>query len=122
MAPEAVRLHTRDKRVVDATAEITRYGAAVRILRGGAIAVVAIVIGAVTILIPVLHFVLPWAIPLAGFGVGAYVALQGVIVGEVRATCPDCSAAIAAPGGTASEDVWIRCPKCTLPLRLEILG
>lgn len=121
MAPELVRLHTRDRRVVDATAEITRYGLGVRLLRGGAIAAIAVVVGAVTIVIPVLHLVLPWAIPLAGLGVGAYVALQGVIVGEIRATCPDCGAPIATSGGTASEDVWIRCPTCTLPLRLEIL-
>ena len=119
---ERVSFHTRDRRVIEGTADVERRGMASRILRGGGIALVGIGLGAASLPVPGLHFVAPPALSLLGLGIGAYVARQSVIVGTVRATCPDCGAAIEAHGGTASEDVWIRCPACTLPLRVEVLS
>ena len=78
MAPERIRLMTRDRRAVAADADVVRYSMGARIGRGGAIFLIGVAIGAPTIVIPVLHLVLPWAIPLLALLLGILIARQAV--------------------------------------------
>ena len=120
MAAERIRLRTRDRRAIDADADVVRYAMPMRFARGGGIFLVGVALGAATLPIPVLHLILPWGIPLLALMIGVFVARQAIVAREVRATCPDCASPIVAPGGPVGDDLWIRCPKCTLPLHVEV--
>jgi len=121
MADEKTQLRTRDGRFIDADAYVKHYGAGARILRGGGTVVGFVCLGAFSILIPGVHLVLPWFLPLLGLGLGAYIARVSLYVGEVRGTCPDCDTdmVIEKSGAVAKDEaLWLRCPHCTLPMEL----
>lgn len=119
-ATESVRLHTRDKRTIEAQAEVIRYSQGARIGRALAVGVGGFVVGAATIVIPVAHLILPWLIPILGLFGAWYVLHTGARVPEVRAKCPDCGKEFAVEGGPWEDPLWIRCPDCTLPMRVDI--
>jgi len=120
MGKESIRLHTRDKRTIEAEAEVTRYSQGARIGRAAAVAVIGTGIGAATIVIPVAHLILPWLIPILSW-VGAYFVYRtGAKVPEVHATCPDCDTEFRVEAGAWEDPLWIRCPECKLPLRVDI--
>jgi hypothetical protein len=121
MTVEASQLRTRDGRFVEAQAEVVRYGTAARILRGGGTVFGFTAVGLMTIVVPGVHLVLPWLLPLIGLGLGAYIGRVTMKVGEVRGTCPDCAAemVIGKSGAVARDEaLWLRCPACTLPMEL----
>lgn len=120
MGMEQVRLHTRDDRVVDGTAEVIRRSTAERAGRAGGIALAGVALGAVSIAIPVVHLISTWLIPLIGFVLAYFVYRTAVVVPEVRCTCPDCGAETVMAGGAWEDPMWVRCTSCTLPLSVEL--
>jgi len=121
MSQEKAQLRTRDDRIVEVSAIVKRYGTASRLLRGGGTVLVFGLLGLLTIPVPGVHLVMPWFLPLLGLGLGAYIARVSLYVGEVRGTCPDCSAemVIEKSGAVARDEaLWLRCPQCTLPMEL----
>lgn len=120
MATEPVRLHTRDKRTVDASAEVVRADEGRRIAKAGAIFAAGLVAGLASIVVPVVHLVSTWALPLLGAAGAYFVYNQRVVIGRVRGTCPLCEAPLDAEGGALEDPMWIRCQACQGPLRLEL--
>ena len=122
MPVEPVRLHTRDKRTVDGEADFVRIGGGAATVRALAFLVGGLVLGAGSIVIPVAHFVLPWLLPIVGV-VAAVIAFRSRIkVPEVRVTCPECGSDAAIEAGAWEDPLWIRCPNCQLPLRVELVN
>jgi hypothetical protein len=122
MAIEKTQLMTRDGRVIEAEAEITRYGSGARMVRGGGVVVVFFMLAAIFVFVPGLHLVTTWFLPLLGLGLGAYIGRVSLWVGEVSGECPDCNKAmvIGKSGPVAADEaLWLRCPHCTLPLELS---
>jgi hypothetical protein len=117
---ETVKLHTRDKRVVEATADIRRLNGGVQAAKAMAFGFGGIFLGIGSILIPIAHFVLPWLLPIGGIIIGAWHASQKAIVNWVKGTCPMCGAAFQAEGGALEDPMWVRCTACAAPLRLEV--
>lgn len=122
---ERITLVTRDKREVEGTAEVTRVNPATRTAQFAGFAVGGLVLGLMTLPIPGVHFVGPWALPLLGFIVGGYMYGRTGTVSDVKGVCPGCEAAFTAPGGSLGNDaVWVRCGTagCETPLEVRAEG
>ena len=122
MATETVTLAQREGEPVSGTAEVTRYSAAARAARAWGLAIAGIVIGAASIVVPGVHLISTWLIPLLAIGLALYVRRIRARVGLINATCPSCGEpmSIESPGAVADEAVWVRCDKCTHPLELRL--
>ena len=121
MATETVTLKTRDKREVEGTAEVTRINPASRTMYMFGFPVAGLVLGLMTIPIPGVHFVAPWALPLMGLIVGGYLAGRTGVVSDVKATCPDCEESFVGEGGSLGNDaLYVRCSACNTPLEVVI--
>lgn len=122
MAVESILLHTRDKRTFEGEAEVKRLGTGARVLRAGAILVGGLVLGVGSVVIPVVHLISTWLLPILGL-IGAVVAFRVTIkVPEIRMTCPECAKAGQVVGGAWEDPLWVRCPHCQLPLRVELVA
>lgn len=107
---------------VAGSAEVTRYSSARRLGRAGAVALGGVVLGGLSILIPGLHLISTWLLPLLGIGVAGWLLSVHARVGLVEGTCPSCGQAmrIEGTGHVGSEAVWVRCNHCQHPLELVI--
>ncbi len=122
MATETVLLAPRQGDAVQGTTDVTRYGAGARAARAGGLLLGGLALGAATIVIPTVHLISTWLIPLLGAGVALYVYRVRARVGEITGTCPSCGEAmrIESPGAVADEAVWVRCDRCAHPLELRL--
>ena len=109
---EAITLSTPRKLSNQAEAEVVRTKAGTRLVKSLFIGIGGTVIGIMTILIPVAHFVTTWAIPLMSIFAAWYLYKMGPLIQRIVGTCPSCDAPIDVEGGTAAADLWIRCPSC----------
>lgn len=120
MASEPFELKTRRGVASVATAEVLRISHTTRFARAAAICVTGILIGAGTIIIPLVHFVGPWAIPLLSFALAAYVlTLRGRVL-SVEGPCPACgkTASFGDQGTLSNDPIWVLCPHCKEPLQV----
>ena len=115
----AERLALRHEEV-PVEAEITRIPQATRLLKGGGIAVVGILLGPATIWMPGVHMVSTWLLPLLGIGIGFYVYRIEMKLGTITGTCPSCTQRFEIEGGTVDEPMWLRCNHCQHPLEFLI--
>ncbi|MBX2799901.1 MAG: hypothetical protein KTR31_19635 [Myxococcales bacterium] len=120
MTNETVTLKQRSGDPVEGTAVVTRYAATDRTTRAGAIALGGILLGGLSIVVPGVHLISTWLLPLLGLGIAAYVHRIHARVGTVRGICPSCGEdmAIEDTGAVADEAVWVRCDRCTHPMEL----
>lgn len=120
MPAEPFELRTRRGVVSVATAAVERTSDVVRYGRAAVICVIGVVLGACTLVIPMVHFFAPWGLPLLSAGLAAYtLSLRGNIH-SVEGPCPACSRTVVlgAQGALSSEPIWILCPHCKEPLAL----
>ena len=117
MAAHSIQLRPRDGEAVAATAEVVRYGPGDRTSRAGLIAGCGIALGAMSIVVPGVHLISTWLLPLLGLGIAAYVYRIEAKVGPIAGPCPSCGATmnIEAPGSVADEAVWVRCDQLSPP-------
>ena len=109
---EAITLSTPKKVSNEAQAEVVRSSAGTQLGKALALAIGGTVLGAMSILIPVAHFVTTWAIPLVSIFAAWHIYKMGPHIQRIVGTCPSCEGAIDSEGGTAAPDLWIRCPHC----------
>ncbi|HHO50636.1 MAG TPA: hypothetical protein ENK18_07115 [Deltaproteobacteria bacterium] len=122
MSSEQVTLRQRKGEPVEATAEVVRYGSGERTTRAGSIAGAGVVLGGLSILIPGVHLISTWLLPLLGLGIASYYYRIRAKVGRITGTCPSCGEAmsISDVGTVTDEAVWVRCDKCSHPLELVL--
>ena len=122
MAIETVILAQRQGEPVQGTAEVTRYGAGARAARAWGLAIGGTVLGAASILVPGLHFVSTWLLPMLAIGLALYVVRIRARVGGITGVCPRCGEPmnVDSPGAVADEAVWVRCDQCMHPLELRL--
>jgi hypothetical protein len=118
MPTESTVVRTRDHLEAEVSAEITRYNLPVRLARSLPIFVGSVLLGAATIIIPAVHLISTWFIPLLGSGIALYFFRIHTKVGRITGTCPACSEAFHEQGGPYEDPMWIRCTHCTVPLEL----
>jgi hypothetical protein len=114
--PSVVR--TRDRLEADIKLEIFRYSLSARLMRSVPIFIAAVILGAVSILIPAVHLISTWAIPLLGTGIAIFIFRTNAKLGNVTGTCPSCSKSFSEAAGPYEEPMWIRCPSCNTPLQI----
>src|SRR5690606_4394395 len=90
MASEAITLKSRDGDTVEGTAEVVRFGEASRMARAGALAFGGLVLGIASIVVPVLHFVSTWLLPLVGVLAAVHVYRTPLRISRVETSCPSC--------------------------------
>ena len=118
MHQERATLRHRDGRTAEVEADVRRYSAGRRTGTAAAILAVAFIVGPSTIVVPGVHFVAPWLVPLLGIGVALYIYRRVMIVDEVRGDCIDCGQAmrITEGGSVGNDPLWVRCPHCNTPM------
>jgi len=115
---EPAVLRHRDGRTVAATARVRRYSTTRRGITAAAILLVAFTVGPATIIIPGVHFVAPWLIPLLGIGIALYLYRRKLVVFSVSGPCPDCGVDMSIDdcGSVGNDPLWLRCSGCNTPL------
>lgn len=121
MSGEVVRLEARDGGVAEGSAEVTRYSSGQRLGKALLVGIGGTIVGICTIVIPGLHFVTTWLVPLLSIGTAIYLYGRKGAVSAVKCTCPGCSEAMEAEGGAWEDPMWVRCNHCNTPLRV-VLG
>jgi hypothetical protein len=119
---EGVTLRMRDGRESQAQAEVQRVSPGARAVRVAVPVVGGLVLGAVTLPIPGLHFFAPWFLPLLGISMGVYLSRVSARVARISGPCPSCGAQVEATGlgSVGAEAVWLKCDACGAPLELRV--
>lgn len=105
-----------------AEAEVIRYTDATRISRGvGAIAA-GILFGGICIIVPILHLITTWALPLLGIAAGVYLLNTRYKVKGLRGECPACGKEVELSSGSPDGPVKAVCPKCRQFLEVVPIG
>lgn len=117
---EPVTVEDRHHEQAEGTAEVVRFNTAQRLTRAVPVAVIGTIVGLGTIVIPGLHLVSTWAIPLLSIGIAAYLYQRRGTVDRVQGSCPSCSAALDADGGAWEDPMWVRCKSCEAPLQVVL--
>jgi hypothetical protein len=120
--PERITLTPRQGQPVAAEADVRRPSESGRVAKAAAWGLGGLVLGGLSIFIPIAHFVTTWAIPLAGFGMAWWTMSVRAYVERVRGECPSCGKAFDVEGGPMDDPMWVRCPHCKLPLQLTLSG
>src|SRR5688572_6619855 len=122
IASEPIALRARDGSIAAGQARVKHWSRSVRYGRAAAIATVGVVMGALTIVVPVLHLVSTWLIPCVGLVLALFVLRMRSQVEEIEGSCPKCQATVrGGPFGAVSHDepLWVRCPACTVPMEVQ---
>lgn len=117
---EKITLRRRNGVAGPADAEVRRTTPLGRTVRAFGIFFASVLLGLPTVVIPGAHFILPWAIPLTGGLIAAYVFGKEGDVDSVRGACPECQAVVDLPGGPIEASMWRKCPACGVPLQIEV--
>ena len=117
--PEEVITWTAAGRQAKATAEVDRYGPAARTMRAGLFIGGGLLGGGACIIVPVLHLITTWALPLLGIVLGARAYKTEMKLYALTGPCPACNVPIQLAGGAAHELI-LSCPKCGEKLEVEL--
>lgn len=114
---ETVTLRRRNGTSGPAEAEVRRTSEGMRSVQAFGIFFGCVIVGVCTIVIPVAHLILPWAIPLIGAIIAVYVYGKKGDVDSVRGVCPACETEVDLLGGPIEASMWRACPSCKEPLQ-----
>ncbi len=114
-----VKLTTLDNReaILDGWAENLSVSA--RLKRVAKVVVWFWAIAAFTVLLPILHFILPPALLLCGACAGLAVWRQARIVRDARGPCPSCGEPLSFPLLVRRERMKDTCPSCRHSFRIS---
>ncbi len=116
-----ITLRAQDGRTAPAAATIERYSEAARIGKAAGFFVGGFVLGGACLIVPVLHLVTTWALPLAGIVMGLRTLKIQRRLSRINGTCPACTRRIELRGGPVKAAIWRVCPECDKDLEI-VLG
>jgi hypothetical protein len=102
--------------------DVARYSDVARIAIGTLWIVGGVLGGLMFIIVPVVHLITTWALPLGGILLGLRAYKRRLVVYQVTATCPACHEPIDLVGGSVDDPAWQTCPKCKTPLKVRPTG
>lgn len=117
---EDITLEDRDGNSSPGKAVVHRYSTGQRLGKSVPIAVGGVLLGAASIVIPGVHLISTWAIPLLSFGIAWYFFSRIGAVEAVEGTCPACGASMGSDGGPWEDPMWVRCDQCNKPLQVKL--
>ena len=118
MPEEPVVFETADGASGPAVAEIVRYGRGARISKAILYIVAGLVGGAACIIVPVVHLLTTWGLPLVGILMGVRALRTHERIVTVAGPCPGCGEPVELPGGSMT-DVRI-CSACKASLTINL--
>lgn len=120
MPTEAITLKHRDGRTAEAQAGIRRYSAGSRATKAGIILAICFTVGPATIVVPGVHFVAPWALPLMGLFIATYIYRRTAVIDVVDGTCIECGKTMHVEDKqpVGNETLYFRCNHCQTPHEL----
>ncbi len=114
-----VRILAPDGTATEGIADITLISQGRRNLLAAIYGVGGFALGAVSILIPILHLCTVWFLPLLGLVMAARACRRTFNVRSLAGTCPACNAALQMGGREMPDSEWQTCPSCNARLRLQ---
>ena len=108
--------------VTDGSATIEHFSTPLRWVRATIFLVGGIGLGALLLVVPILHLITTWALPLAGA-----IACVGALrtrarLSNIQGSCPGCEAPFTHNGGRAVFPMRIDCPSCRRPISIAPAG
>jgi hypothetical protein len=116
---ETITIRNTENAERPAQAEVFRYSDAVRIAKATTFLVGGFLFGAACIVIPVLHFITTWALPLLGVILFMRTLATRIEVRNIEGICPSCDEGFALSGGGLHDPKWQVCPKCRQPFGID---
>lgn len=114
-------LRADDGTTGEARGVVTPISSASRTIRAVLYVVLGLLGGAACIIIPVLHLITTWGLPLIGVIAAVRISRARADVGEIVGACPACDETIALPGGRIGiEPMHAQCPKCRAALGVSL--
>lgn len=122
-AREPIALIGPDGARAPARGLVYRHGPAGRWSKAVAFVVGGLVLGAGCIIVPGLHLITTWGLPLLGLLLGLRAYRCVAEVHEIEGVCPACGEAVGPHGGRVTgEPLTTTCPRCTAAIRVEVNG
>ncbi len=106
----------------EGTASIEHFSTPLRWVKATIFLFGGIGLGAALIVVPILHLVTTWALPLAGLIACISALRTRARLGDIQASCPGCKASFSHNGGRAVFPMRIDCPDCRRPISIEPAG
>jgi hypothetical protein len=122
MPTESIILQAPNGKQTAGSAEILRYSNANRIIRASLFVLGGLIGGTVCILIPIVHLITTWGLPLLGIVMAIRTMRRDVVIHQPQGTCPNCNEHIQLPGGAASDPEWQVCSHCKTHLQIRPLA
>jgi len=113
-------LRAQDGRTAPAAAVIDEYPSGVRLATAVAFFAGGFMGAAACIIVPILHLVTTWALPLAGILMGLRTLRIEHRLGSITGTCPLCEQRITLRGGPVKASNWRVCPSCRKDVEVVI--
>jgi hypothetical protein len=99
--------------------DVARYSEALRITIGVLYIVGGLLGGTACIVVPIVHLVSTWALPLCGILLGLRAFKRRVVVCRPAGICPSCNEPIELVGGSIDDLAWQVCPRCGAAVRVR---
>ena len=116
MPPMPLKLQAESGAVSQAQGVWMEYSPAGRFCKAMLCLVGGVGLGAVLIVVPILHLITTWALPLVGVLGAIHILRTEATVREISGTCPACGVALHLQGGRAAFPMRESCPDCRRPL------
>ena len=104
----------------DAAGTPTEYEAGPRMAKAIGFAVGGLVLGGVFIVVPLVHLITTWFLPLLGFYLAWTAFNKDRTFTGIQGACPACKADITLDGGRITPSMWDQCPACRRPVQILI--
>jgi hypothetical protein len=120
MPSEAVLIeHVAGDAARGEAADVARYSDFARISIGVMWIVGGLLGGLMFIVVPIVHLITTWALPLGGILLGVRAFKRRLVFYQISGTCPACREPIDLIGGLVDDPAWQVCPKCESKLSVR---
>lgn len=122
MQRESIAIYGPDERVSHGEGDVARTSAPMRTLLTVMWAAGGIIGGTACIIVPVLHLITTWGLPLLGIVMAVRTWRREIVIYQPQGICPNCDEKFELHGGATNETGWQVCPHCNAQLRLQPEG
>lgn len=120
MAREAVVIEDASgSKATGEAVDAAHYSDVARITIGTLFIVGGLLGGAMFIVVPIVHLITTWALPLGGVLLGLRAYKRRVVLYQVQGVCPTCHEPVEFNGGSIDDPSWQMCPKCKAVLKVR---
>jgi hypothetical protein len=119
MPPISLRLRLETGDTAAATGVFETYDTAPRVAKALGVLLAGVGAGAALVVVPILHLVTTWALPLAGLLACLRIWRTHARVHSISGACPGCQEPLRLEGGRAAFPLREDCPACHRPLFID---